>query len=634
MAKKASARSRRYEDRELEKAYHQVAEKKKNKKKKSGTAVIFSLVTLAALLCLLAGCFATTQLEDGIIMDGVRIAGVEVGGMTKEEALSALTPVISDYMDNTMVVTVLDQEVELAPELTEVSLNAEAAVEAAYGLGRTGSRSEKKEQQLQALTTGIDTDLTGHLYINREAIVAKLNTLGLAASDKLIQSEYEVVGTQPDLTAEEVPEDNQKLVITLGTPKFDYDQQTLVQQIVDAYFTGKFQVAYDAQVELPDEIDLDAIYEETYIAPVEAEMDTETFAVSAHSYGYEFNLEEAKLVLSEAVYGDEVEIPFVPIAPQLTKKALEAMLFRDSLASHSAYYASNSNRATNLRLACEALDGTILMPGDTFSYNSTLGERTSAKGYKPAASYVGGKTEDTLGGGICQPSSVLYYCVLLADLEIRERYCHQYFCTYMDPGMDATIFWNGPDLKFRNNTDYPIRIDAEASGGTVSIELVGTDTKDYYVDMEYEYLATYGWDTEYVEFTQDNNPKGYTDGEVITSPYTGYKYNTYKCKYSKADGSLIERTFEATSVYDSRNKVVAKDVTKPTEPEPTEPTTPPDTTPPDTTPPDTTPPDTTPPDTTPPDTTPPDTTPPDTTPPDPLPPITPAAFRWKNLRNR
>ena len=575
MAKKANPRSGRSDELELEKAYHKVAEKKKKKKKHGGVAVLFCVVTIVALLSVLAGCFSTTELEDGIIMDGVRIAGIDVGGMTKEEALTALTPAISDYEENTMVVSVLDQQVELSPSLTEISLDAQAAVDAAYELGRSGSRTARKEQQLKALTTGLDTDLSACLYVNREAIVAKLNTLEIAESSKLSQSKWTIEGKKPDLTQEEAPTENQTLVITLGTPAYKYDQQALVEMIVAAYHSGDFQVSYDSELTEPDPIDLDAIYEENYIAPVEPEMDSETFEVSAHAYGYEFNLEEAKLALSEAAYGDVLEIPFVPIAPTQTQEGLSSMLFRDTLSSHSAYYSSGYNRATNLRLACEALNGTIVMPGETLSYNNTLGERTAAKGYLPAASYVAGKTEDTLGGGICQPSSVLYYCVLLADLEVVERYCHQYFCTYMDPGMDATVFWGGVDFKFRNNTDYPLRVDAHAEGGTVSIELVGTDTKDYYVDMEYEYIATYGWDTEYVEFTKDNNPKGYKDGETITSPYTGYKYNTYKCKYSKADDSLIERTFEAVSSYDSRNKVVAKDVTpEETEP-PTEPTAPP-----------------------------------------------------------
>ena len=577
MAKKSKPRFSRADDMELENTYRRMTGKKKEKPRKSGLTIVFCLITLMALLSILAGCFSGTDLEDGIIMDGVRIAGVDVGGMTKEEALTALGPAASNYSEKSMIVTVLNDTLELTPDFVEISFDPQAAVEAAYQLGRDGTRAENKQNQLQAMTSGLDTDLSGCLSINRDAIVAKLNTLDIDTSSTLTQTQWEITGVKPDLTQEEAPTENQILMISLGTPEFEYDQDQLLEQIISAYHESNFNLIYSFNVVEPDPIDLDKIYEETYEAPVEPVMDQSTFEVSDHTYGYGFNLDEAKLALAEADYGATLEIPMVPIAPQQTKEALASMLFRDTLSSHSAYYSSGYNRATNLRLACEALDGTILMPGETLSYNNTLGERTAAKGYLPAASYVGGKTEDTLGGGICQPSSVLYYCVLLADLEVVERYCHQYFCTYMDPGMDATVFWGGPDFKFRNNTEYPVRVDASANGGTVSIALVGTDTKDYYIDMEYEWLDTYGWTTKYEEFTKDNNPKGYKDGETITSPYTGYKYNTYKCKYSKADDTLLERTFEATSTYDKRDKVVAKDVTPeeettaPTEPTPTDP---------------------------------------------------------------
>lgn len=581
MAKKVTPRYSRKEELELEKTYRQIAgKKKKQKSRKGGFSVVLCLITLVALLGILAGCFAATDLEDGIIMDGVRIAGVDVGGMSKEEATTAIGPAVRRFSETNMALTVLDESLELTPELTEVSLDPQAAVEAAYQLGRSGSRSENKQLQLEALTSGIDTDLSGAMYINREAIVAKLNTLQIDTSSQLSQSGWELVGSKPDLTQEEVPEEAQTLKITMGTAEYEYDQEALVEQIIAAYYAGNFHVSYTCDLVKPDPIDLDKIYEEIYTEPVEPEIDPSTFDVSAHSYGYGFDLEAAKLALEEAEYGDILEIALTPIAPQQTKEGLASMLFRDTLSSHSAYYSSGYNRATNLRLACEALDGTILMPGETLSYNKTLGERTEEKGYLPAASYVGGKTEDTLGGGICQPSSVLYYCVLLADLEVVERYCHQYFCTYMDPGMDATVFWNGPDFKFRNNTDYPVRVDASANGGTVSIALIGTDTKDYYIDMEYEHLATYGWETK--EKIVDPS-EGYADGETITSPYTGYKYNTYKCKYSKDDHTLIERTFEAVSVYDKRDKVVAvyeePETTepKPTEPKPTDPPIVPDT---------------------------------------------------------
>ncbi len=558
---------------EVDKAYHKAV---KQPKKKQTAAVVVIILLVVLIIGIMASFLLSLSdnLEDGIIMDNVRIAGIDVGGMTVDEAINAVRLTLTDsYQENPMVVIISGQEVILPAELTNVQLDVEAAVNAAYALGRTGSRAEKKEQQLLAASSGIEADIQSCLTVNTEAILNKLAEENVVPAGQVVQTTYELTGEAPDLASEELTDENaQTLLIHKGIPGFDFNENDLIKEIRQAFAANTFLVEFNCQTTDPDTFDLDALHEELTVEVLNAEMDPETFEVTPHSYGYGFSVQDAKSAYEAADFGADIEIPLLLTAPEQTTEALSSVLFRDTLASHSAYYYSNSYRATNLRLACEALDGTIVMPGQTLSYNNTLGERTEEKGYLPAASYVGGKTENTLGGGICQPSSVLYYCVLLADLEVVERYCHQFFCTYMDPGMDATIFWNGPDFKFRNNTEYPVRIDAEANGGTVSVALVGTDTKDYYIDMEYEWLATYNWETVYEEFTQDDNPKGYKNDEVITSPYTGYKYNTYKCKYSKADDSLIERTFEAVSVYDSRDKVIAKDVTKPeaTEPPATE----------------------------------------------------------------
>jgi vancomycin resistance protein YoaR len=212
------------------------------------------------------------------------------------------------------------------------------------------------------------------------------------------------------------------------------------------------------------------------------------------------------------------------------------------------------------------------MPGDVFSFNGVVGERTQAMGYKPAPTYEGGKTVYTYGGGICQPSSTIYYCALLADLEIVERDCHSYPSVYVPWGMDATVYWGALDFKFRNNTDYPIRIDASADNrGNVSITLMGTDTRDTYVKMENEVIEYYPHKVVEVPFSSTNNPKGYTDGQVITSPVDGYKVRTYRCRYDKLTNELVEKIHEADSVYSTKDKEVAVQTDKPTEPPETEP---------------------------------------------------------------
>ena len=544
--------------------------------KKIRNMLVTVLVSVLMVALLLAGCSAS-DLKDGYIMEGVSVAGVNIGGMTKEDALRAVQMAVSNtYSTTPMVVQVLNDTFTLAPEATGVSLNPEAAVELAYGVGRDLSKVEYQALKLQAMTTGIDTDISSCLSINRETLRTLLASQCAGYTDSALeQSGYEVVGELPDLAAEALPEELQTLVISTGTPQFHLDLDVLCDQVMDAYSNREFQVEYECQVTLPDEIDLDTIYAELASEPVEPVMDEETFEVSDHAYGYSFDLEAAKAMLAEADYGETLEIPFFATAPEKTKEEVASVLFRDVLAKASADSFSTYNRATNLRLACEALNGTILLPGESLSYNEALGERTPERGWKPAGTYVGGETVDTYGGGICQPSSVLYYCTLLADLKIVHRACHQYISSYVDPGMDATVYWGGVDFIFANNTEYPIRIDAKADGGYVEIALVGTDTKDYYVKMEYSILGVWNWEEEFVEIPEDNNPKGYKDGEVISSPYTGYRVNTYKCRYSKADDSLIERVFEAESIYSSRNKKIVKIISNKTEeptPDPSEPT--------------------------------------------------------------
>ena len=123
----------------------------------------------------------------------------------------------------------------------------------------------------------------------------------------------------------------------------------------------------------------------------------------------------------------------------------------------------------------------MLNPGETFSYNATLGERTTGKGYKSAPAYSGDDLVNQVGGGICQVSSTLYCSTLLADLENVSRTNHRIPVNYINYGMDATVSWRSPDFKFRNNTNYPIQLEASVSGGYVNVQILGTDEKDYYV---------------------------------------------------------------------------------------------------------------------------------------------------------
>jgi vancomycin resistance protein YoaR len=276
--------------------------------------------------------------------------------------------------------------------------------------------------------------------------------------------------------------------------------------------------------------------------------------------------------MEQAHYGDTIEIPFRYLLPEVMDSDLKALLFRDVLCSYETAHTDNENRNTNLTLACAAINGKTLAAGEVFDFNTVVGQRTAEKGYKYAAAYDGGKTVQTLGGGICQVSSTLYYCTLVADLEIVERSPHSFVSSYMPMGMDATVSWGGPHFSFKNSTNYPIRIEAKVEDGFVKVQLIGTDEKDYYIEMEYVVLGANHPTTIYQEYAPDNS-EGYEGGEVITTPYTGYSVQTYKNKYDKKTKELIVREADRYSVYKKRDQVIVK-IVHPTE-SPTEaPTTP------------------------------------------------------------
>lgn len=131
---------------------------------------------------------------------------------------------------------------------------------------------------------------------------------------------------------------------------------------------------------------------------------------------------------------------------------------------------SSAARKTNLRIACETMNGTILAPGGSFSYNGTLGQRTPAKGYQ-LAPYIGAGSV-TYGGGICQVSSTLFNAVLLGNLQLLERVQHYGYISYVPLGRDAAVSWGSQDFRFRNNSNYYIQIYAYTDGNTVTVSLL------------------------------------------------------------------------------------------------------------------------------------------------------------------
>ena len=523
------------------------------------SVIVFTALTLCVsiLACILfmGKLGVSLSLPSKTIATGVKIAGVDVGGLKKSEAADIVAERIGNsYATTSLVVTVLDKQLVISPALSGAELDVNGAVRAAMGYGT-------------AVNPAKNVDITPYLNLNTDAIQNHIREFGAQFPTEGTSSNYEIVTETVD------GEEMGFLSITIGAEHYDFSAEALYDVVMKAYNNHRFDASYSCNLIMPTDIDLDTIYQQTATEPVNASWDVETHQIIESVTGYHFDLDAAKEAIAAAQTGDVLKFPFLEVLPEIDTETMKTSLFRDELATYTSKASSSYNRDNNLKLACEAIDGTILYPGDTFAYNATLGERTPEKGYKPAASYMGNDTIQTFGGGICQPSSTLYYCVLMADLEVVQRHSHTFISSYVPFGMDATVDWDGPDFKFRNNTNYPIRIDAVANGGSVTVTLVGTDEKDYYVKMEYEILGASYSKTVEEEVTADS---GFKDGEVKVTPYTGYTIQTYKCKYDKQTDALISREKEAYSVYSKRDQVVYKvvDATEPTEPDTTEPTTP------------------------------------------------------------
>jgi vancomycin resistance protein YoaR len=306
-------------------------------------------------------------------------------------------------------------------------------------------------------------------------------------------------------------------------------------------------------IKTADEIDIEKIYSEVYKEAQDAYYTTEPFAVYTHVDGVDFaiSIEEAKALLQED--NDSYTIPLKYTTPAVTVKDLGAEAFPNLLATYTTTYSTtNVNRSTNIRLASEKINGTVLMPGETFSYNTTVGQRTAAAGFKEAAVYAGGEVTTGIGGGICQVSSTLYNTVLLSNLEIVERTNHGFNPGYVPAGRDATVSWGGPDFKFKNTRNYPIKIVCTGTNGKITAEIYGFKEENEYEVEITSYITSY---IQYKTITKEDSTLAVGTTKVTQSGSNGCKSVAYRIL--KQNGQVISKTLLSTDTYNPHNKIIS-----------------------------------------------------------------------------
>ena len=477
-------------------------------------------IAILLILLLLGGFFLIRAITDPYgcrIAQGVSVGGMELGGMTRSEARKALKTAAEETLLALPLVVELPQEtLVFSPEDVGLKLDVSRAVRDLYRMGRQSGAIQ-------------NTGLSAYLRYDQLVITQAVQDYAARWDTRLSQPHYELTGPVPDLT--EAGFDPQAacpvLSVTLGTPEAQLDTEQLLTQIVllydraiSAVRAGEYLLRMDVIPEqLPESPDLTALYEAFAQEAMDARADLETYEILPAGYGLVFDKEAAQAAVDAAAYGQIVTIPMEYQIPEILS---DAVPFRDVLGYCETKHTDDENRNTNLRLVCEILDGYILDPGEEFSYNGVIGERTEERGFKPAGAYSGTRLVKDIGGGVCQGSSTLYNCVLLADLEVTERVCHGLLVNYLPIGLDAAVNWaTKTDFKFRNNFHFPIMIRARLEDGYMKMEILGVDEKDYYIEMR--------------SSRSDEEHRIYS--------------NSYKYKYHKQTGELLSKDLEARSSY-------------------------------------------------------------------------------------
>ncbi len=530
-------------------------EKKKNQPASGGrrTGPVIGII-VAVLVLAYAGCCAAAQmLYAHAAFPRTSVLGLEVSGLSAQEVEQLWTEQGETILSETTVkltrngqelgsvslaglgVTVLPSYVSQAAgcDVQERGWGSDAAV-----FLRGGWRL------IESLYRTVDA--TPQLDVDGEKLAAACETLSDTVACTLVDGGYRLVEGEGLYITK--PQDGEKLdPAALG----DTLRQRLESRDLSA---AARQVECVFAQHTAKALDIQQLHDDICGTMAAATYDRTTGKPTRSRVGVQFDVETVQRQLDAAAPGEEFLADAQVQFPPASTEELTTAMFRDVLGTCTTTCAGPWGRRQNIKLAAAAIDGKVYNPGEEFWYNATVGERTEARGFQPAAAYAGGKTVTSIGGGICQVSSTLYYAALMGNLKIVLRYAHMFDPGYMPvTGCDATVSWGGPDFAFRNSTDFPIKITTSYNDETnqLTITLLGTKTDDNYVVMTNKFLSYSESRTLYRE-SEDIAP-GTT--QVEQYGHNGYAVRTYRNVYS-GDGTLLRSTEEAYSDYDRADKIV------------------------------------------------------------------------------
>lgn len=525
-----------YTPRNRERNKKQVKEKNKQtkvnkEKKETKFNKLFVIIPCSVILLLIVFVLGYTMtLPKTKIADGIYINNVNVGGMTENEAKDA----ISDIFDAETVFEIVSGEHKTNISATEIdfSVDEDKTVSNAMIIGK---RNNIFFNAIDAVSLLFGDK---HIGFVPKYNVEKLDTLlfDFGATFNGNSAEQEYTYTEDSMT------------ITPGTPGQNHDVSVARNEFIKAASTGNINnILVTLDYAEPVKLNADEVYNQICRPSEDAKFERNEngdIVVREHVVGVEVNKENLKNAIEKVNLGMSATTPAKVTMPDVTKEELEENLFNHTLGEYTTDFSTSSqNRAYNVELAAKAINNVILMPGEVFSYNDTIGNPSLKNGYKVAPIFENGKTAQGVGGGVCQVSSTLYSAVLFSDLKVVERKNHSLTVTYVPKGQDATVAYGIIDFKFENSTNYPIKINSYVTGRKLTVSIIGGKYEpERKVQISHSIVSTIApTETEIVDETLAINKR-----KVQSKGKTGYIVDTYKTVYENGVKKSSEKITRST----------------------------------------------------------------------------------------
>jgi len=480
----------------------------------------------AVVLLLLVSYGLTRYMSRGEVMGRVEVAGTPIGGLDEERALTALIVVEEEYLARPAVFNIEGKFVSLDPPEAGLDIDEQAITDHALQIGRGGNVISEFIWWLTHIFETVQIPVRGSIDDvaieevfdgwDTEVIALPNNPGGVALEDGQPVPLYPKVGTGVDRPAAAAVVEATLLALaperttiptTTIVPQLtdadvdlavaqaqgllagpirlshvDTDADFSVEQLTEAFRSetiteGEAMIVLSFDVETIDGY-LDEIREEVEAQPVNAVFDIsgDSISIVPGVNGTAIDAEETarRLVDAGRTSARAGVLPLIEAAePEVTTEYLESLNIQHLVSQFTTYHECCQERVTNIQTMADAVDKTIVASGETFSLNGHVGERTLEKGYLPAGTIIAGELEDTVGGGVSQFTTTLYNAVFWGGYEDVEHKPHSYYFSRYPEGVEATLNWRAPDLKFRNNTDNAILIDTLYTDTSITVRIFG-----------------------------------------------------------------------------------------------------------------------------------------------------------------